>query len=253
MPRHNEILRILIIDDSVEMIRMLSSILKEQAEICFATNGEDGIIIAKELQPQVIILDIEMIGIDGYEVCRRLKEDPETTWISVIFVTAHNGMESEIQALNSGAVDFITKPLNPAVVQARVRTHLSLQIQSAALIQLSEHDALTGLYNRRYFDKVLEVEIQRHQRHGFSIGIAFIDIDCFKNFNDCYGHQAGDQCLTSVANAILASTLRPSEIVARYGGEEFVVILPYCSLEQVHQYGDRVCSRVVDLEIPPAG
>nr|WP_315469566.1 diguanylate cyclase [uncultured Undibacterium sp.] len=241
---------ILIIDDDVNLIRMLSHILKDFGKILFAVNGDQGLQIAKEQKPDLILLDVGMQPMDGYEVCRCLKNDEATSKSAIIFVTANTGMDTEIACLNAGAVDFITKPLNPPVVQARVRTHLRLIHDSAALELLAQHDALTGLYNRRYFDKAIEAEYSRLQRHQLPLGIALVDIDYFKRYNDTYGHPAGDIALKAVAQAIEAVTKRPGEFVARYGGEEFVVVLPQINEQTLQQYGQMICESIRVLEIP---
>ncbi|MES2354052.1 MAG: diguanylate cyclase [Pseudomonadota bacterium] len=242
----------LIIDDSVDNIRLLSGMLKDQGQILFATSGEAGIQLAQQRQPDLILLDVEMPHMNGYAVCRQLKADANTQRSAVIFVTAHTTAESEIEALEAGAVDFITKPLNPPVVRARVQTHLRLQHHSAALSKLAVRDSLTGLYNRRYFDDQLENEFKRHRRQQLPLGLALIDVDHFKMYNDGYGHQEGDICLGKVANAINSSTRRPGEIVARYGGEEFVVILPYATPEDAQKYGELICKRIQELNIAHA-
>lgn len=240
---------ILIIDDSVDMIHLLSGMLEHQGQILFATNGEDGIRLARQRQPQLILLDVEMPGMNGYEVCATLKNDPDTHDCAIIFVTAKTGMESEIAALEAGAVDFITKPFNPAVVRVRVQTHLKLQQHDAMMTRLASRDGLTGLYNRRYFDEALTGEFERHRRQKLPFSLALIDIDHFKAYNDSFGHLNGDDCLKSVAAAISNSTHRPGEIVARYGGEEFVTILPHTDHAAAQQYGELICARIRGLNI----
>lgn len=240
---------ILIIDDSPDAIRLLGGMLKEQGQILFATTGESGLNLARQRQPQLILLDVDMPDMDGYDVCRHLKADPDTQDCAIIFVTAASTSESEIRALSAGAVDFITKPLNPPVVRARVQTHLKLQHQSAALAKLASKDGLTGLYNRRYFAEQLDKEFQRHKRQKLPLGLAMIDVDHFKPYNDGYGHLEGDNCLRCVADCIALTTRRPGEIAARYGGEEFIVILPYTALEDAARYGELLCQRIRELGI----
>ncbi|MBT8765992.1 diguanylate cyclase domain-containing protein [Metapseudomonas boanensis] len=241
---------ILIIDDSVDTIRLLSSMLKDQGKILFATNGETGIRLAQMQQPTLILLDVEMAGMNGYEVCAALKTDPTTQDCAVIIVTANTGMEHEIAALEAGAVDFITKPFNPPVVRARVQTHLRLQQHTAMMRQLANRDGLTGLYNRRYLDEVLSLEFERHRRQQLPLALAIIDVDHFKAYNDHYGHPQGDVCLQSVATAISTVARRPGERVARYGGEEFAVILPHTDAAGAERYGRWLCQLVRDLQIP---
>jgi diguanylate cyclase (GGDEF)-like protein len=241
---------ILIIDDDVNLIRILSQILKDFGQILFAVDGDHGLQIAREHNPDLILLDVGMLPMDGFEVCRRLKNDDRTSNSAIIFVTANTGMETEVACLNAGAVDFITKPLNPPVVQARVRTHLRLIHDSAALESQAQRDGLTGLYNRRYFDKAVTAEYSRLQRHQLPMAIVLIDIDYFKKYNDTYGHLAGDVALRAVAHAIEAATKRPGEFVARYGGEEFVVVLPQIDEQTLKQYGQMICHEIRALEIP---
>lgn len=243
---------ILIIDDDINLIRMLSQILKDFGRILFASSGERGLEIAREQKPDLILLDVAMTPMDGYEVCRRLKSDEATSGGAIIFVTANVGMEVEIACLDAGAVDFIAKPLNPPVVQARVRTHLRLKQNSAALESLARHDAMTGLYNRGYFNSAIESEYRRLQRHQLPLGIALVDIDYFKNYNDTYGHIGGDAALSAVARALELATKRPGELVARYGGEEFVVLLPQVDELILRQYGQMLCDKVFALQIPHA-
>jgi len=242
--------RILIIDDSVANIRLLGSLLKDKGEILFATSGEAGIEIARQQPPQLILLDVEMPSVDGYEVCRRLKADPATSDCAIMFVTSHRSAEHEVAALEAGAVDFISKPLNPPVVRARVQTQLTVKQQAEQLQQQVNRDGLTGLYNRRYFDGRLEAEWRRHQRMSAPLGLIMIDIDHFKAYNDGYGHLEGDACLQRISEVLKVGTRRSGEVVARFGGEEFVVILPNISLDEAEKYGGWICDQVRSLELP---
>lgn len=244
---------ILIIDDSVDTIRLLNGMLTDQGKILFATNGEAGIRLAQLQQPALILLDVEMTGMNGYQVCAALKADPSTQDCAVIIITANTGMEHEIAALEAGAVDFISKPFNPPVVRARVQTHLRLQQQAALMRQLANRDGLTGLYNRRYLDELLAQEFERHRRQQLPLALAIIDVDHFKAYNDHYGHPQGDACLQAVANALDTLSRRPGERVARYGGEEFAVILPYTDAAEAEKYGQWICEQVQALQIPHQG
>jgi diguanylate cyclase (GGDEF)-like protein len=243
---------ILIIDDDVDTIRVLTAMLGDQADILFATDGVSGISLARLRRPQLILLDVEMPAMNGYEVCRQLKSSDDTAGIAVMFVTAKASMEEEVSALEAGAVDFITKPLNPPVVRARVQTQLKLQSHVEALGRLVNDDGLTGIHNRRFFDSQFELEYRRHKRHGAMLAVALIDIDHFKQYNDGYGHQRGDACLTQIARTLAQVTRRPGEIVARYGGEEFVAILPNTPAEEAEKYAEWLCQRVAALREPHA-
>ena len=241
---------ILLIDDNAESIRVLSMLIRDMATILFATSGEAGLALARQRHPDLILLDVEMPGIDGYDVCQQLKQDADTQDISVIFVTSHNADRYEVAALEAGAVDFITKPLTPAVVRARVHNHLTLKRQADALQRLAMLDGLTGLYNRVYLNQQLELEWRRHLRQGLSLGFAMVDIDYFKPYNDYYGHLEGDRCLREVAKALAACVRRPGEFVARYGGEEFVLVIPGLNQDELLGWGERLCEQVRALAIP---
>ena len=245
----NEHSLILVIDDSMAMVKLLSAVLTGLGHIEYATNGAAGVEMARQRRPQVILLDVEMPGMDGYEVCRQLKADALTEQCSVIFVTASESQASEIKGLEIGAVDFIKKPIHPELVRARVLTHLKMQQQTAQLERLARRDGLTGLYNRRYFDEHLQLECIRHKRHDLPLSLIFIDIDYFKTYNDHYGHQAGDDCLRQVAAAINGSARRPGEVAARYGGEEFVVILPHTAAAEAYKFAIRLCELVEKLQL----
>lgn len=240
---------LLIIDDSAHVIRLLTSLVDGRAMVHFAKNGLEGIQLAKKLQPAVILLDVDMPGLNGLEVCRQLKDDPDTRDSSILIVTGHNNDAMEIAALEAGAVDFIGKPVNGPIVQARVQTQLTLQMQSATLRKLAHQDGLTGLFNRRYFDNSLDAECRRHRRQSQNLGLAFIDIDHFKLYNDHYGHLQGDDTLKLVADTLRGAARRPGEVVARYGGEEFAIIIPNASREELLAFGERICDQVRDLGI----
>ncbi|SFG11843.1 diguanylate cyclase (GGDEF) domain-containing protein [Duganella sp. CF458] len=243
---------ILIIDDNPDTIRLMSAMLREQARVLFATNGMAGLEIARAQRPQLILLDLQMKSMDGFAVCERIMADPDLRHCPVIFVTASSGVESEIACLDAGAVDFITKPLSGPVVQARVRTHLRLQAALASLDTLAHKDGLTGLHNRRYFDEQIALEVARHRRQGAALGVALVDVDHFKLYNDHYGHQMGDECLRAVAQALAQCTRRPGELVARYGGEEFVVLLPNSCGNNMQRYGAWLCQHMAELQLPHA-
>lgn len=241
---------ILIIDDSPEVIRFLSMLLNDQANINFATRGEEGLALARKLQPDLILLDVALPDIDGFEICRRLKADTDTNGIPVLFVTAGSDVASEVMGLEIGAVDFIAKPLNPPIVRARIRTQLALRAQQQQLQAMVNKDGLTGIFNRRYLDAQLTTEVARHRRQRLPMAVALIDVDHFKRYNDSLGHQRGDECLQAVARALEAASRRPGETVARYGGEEFVVLMPACSAPDADRFGHWLRERVAALHLP---
>jgi diguanylate cyclase (GGDEF)-like protein len=218
--------RLLVVDDQPINIQALYQTFSADHQVLMATSGEQALELCASKQPDLVLLDVVMPGMDGFEVCRRLKADESTRDIPVIFVTAQNDDVAETRGLDAGAVDFISKPINPKIVRARVRTHLTLKAQADLLREWVYTDGLTGVHNRRYFDERLEVEWARAVRSGSALSVVLLDVDFFKRYNDCYGHLAGDECLRRLAAALKACVRRPSDLVARYGGEEFVCLLP---------------------------
>ncbi|MEE2729714.1 MAG: diguanylate cyclase [Pseudomonadota bacterium] len=243
---------ILIIDDNPKSIKALSLLVRDFGEVIFATSGAAGIAMAMKRNPDLILLDVEMPGMNGYEVCRQLKADLSTRGSSIIIVTSHSSVEHEVEALEAGAADFITKPLNSPLVRARVKTQLLVKKQADELQRLAEQDGLTGIYNRRYFDEQMAQEWRRHQRQRSPLGVALVDVDYFKAYNDEYGHQGGDGCLRAVAQCLTLALRRPGEQVARYGGEEFVIILPYTDNIELLKIGPWLCEQVRSRKIPHA-
>ncbi len=241
--------KVLIVDDERLNIRVLNEVLRNDYEIMVATGGEQALKLAASAKPDLVLLDIMMPAMDGYEVCRRLKEAEATKNTPVIFISALNNATDETRGFELGAVDYVTKPFNPAVVKARVQTHIRLKLQADLLEKLASLDGLTGIPNRRAFDEVREREWRRSQRSGNDLAIVMIDVDMFKQFNDQYGHGAGDECLTRVARALAACLHRPQDFVARYGGEEFAAVLPDCTEDGALLIGERFCTAVAALGI----
>ncbi|WP_295399848.1 diguanylate cyclase [uncultured Thiocystis sp.] len=259
---------VLIVDDVPTNIKLLARALRHDYRVKVASCGEDALQGARlEPRPDLILLDVMMPEMDGYEVCRRLKSDPVTEFIPVMFVTARDTEEDEELGFNLGCVDYITKPFSVPIVKARVRTHqpfsvpivkarvrthLRLKRQADALERLSHIDQLTGLANRRQLATTFEMEFKRAAREGLSLSVLIVDIDHFKDYNDHYGHGAGDVCLRQVASSLMNSLSRPGDLVTRYGGEEFVVILPATDSADAYALGERLRENIVQLNIPHA-
>ena len=219
--------QILVVDDSPANIRLLAAALKNKYDVTAATNGPAALEIARSADaPDLILLDIMMPGIDGYQVCRELKSEVTTKDIPVIFVTSKSDQSDETTGLELGAVDYITKPFSLPVVQARVQTHLELKRKTDFLEELSYLDGLTGIPNRRRFDLTMEREWRRAAHAKSWLSVIMADIDFFKAFNDYYGHSKGDECLKLVAMGLNTVAKRPGDFLARYGGEEFALVLP---------------------------
>ncbi len=240
---------ILIVDDITANIQLLNGILGNEHRILFATSGHQALEMAQESLPDLILLDIMMPDMNGYEVCEKLKSTELTRHIPVIFLTALNDRENETEGLRLGAIDYIRKPYSPAIVQLRVRNHLELKKARDDLFKLSNIDRLTGIANRKAIFDFLEREIARAVRQKRELGFIMLDIDFFKKYNDNYGHVAGDGCLNAVAQAMEGSLLRPGDMIGRYGGEEFLAVLPEITPEGVLEVGERLLSAVRGLAI----
>lgn len=242
--------RILVVDDEPVNIQAMHQIFRQTCDVFMATSGQEALMRCSENPPDLVLLDILMPDMNGLEVCRQLHSQEDTRDIPVIFVTSLHTPEEETAALDAGGVDFITKPLNPSVVKARVRTHLTLKAQSDLLRSLAFLDGLTGLANRRRFDEVLLREYRRAQRSAAALSLLMIDIDFFKRYNDRYGHQAGDDCLRQVARIIGSELKRSHDLGARYGGEEFACILPETDCKGANSIASAILSAITGLRIP---
>ena len=218
--------RVLIVEDSVTNLKLLTNAIADEYELRTAASGPEGLRQAASLPPpELILLDIVMSDMSGYDVCRILKANVATRDIPVIFLTGRTEVEDEALGLEIGAVDYIRKPFSPAVVKARMRTHLELKRHRDLFEKMSSQDGLTRIANRRHFDTVYDREWRRAQRGQIPLSLIMIDIDFFKKYNDHYGHVAGDDCIKRVAALLATTPRRATDLVARYGGEEFVSIL----------------------------
>jgi len=241
---------ILVVDDQPANIMVLGEALKNDYQVKLATNGLKGLEIASsDNPPDLILLDIVMPGINGYDVCIKLKQDLHTQKIPVIFITAKDQEEDETKGLDCGAVDYITKPFSLPIVKARVKTHLELKKHRDILEDLSTLDGLTGIPNRRKFDEQIELEWKRSVRESIPLSLIMIDIDYFKLYNDNYGHGTGDECLRKVAKTLSIAAKRPADFIARYGGEEFSCILPGADISQADIFATLLRKNIVELAI----
>lgn len=241
---------ILLVDDNPGMIQIMARILGGIADLRFATSGPAALEQARSFPPDLILLDAEMPGMDGYAVCEALKADPALRDAAVIFVTAHSESEFELKGLEVGAVDFIAKPISEQLLLARVKTHLRMKRLTDELRHIAAIDALTEAVNRRTLDESLEREWKRGLRAGEPISVLMIDVDHFKQFNDRYGHPAGDSCLRGVSRALKSACRRPADLLARYGGEEFALLLPQTARAGAEHMAHRVLDLVEGLSIP---
>ncbi|MEQ8331898.1 diguanylate cyclase [Nisaea sp.] len=250
---------ILVVDDAPENVMLLSLILKDLGTVSAALSGREAIDKALESPPDLILLDIQMPDLDGYEVIRALKDDPRTENVPVIFVTGLSDAGDEEKGLKLGAIDYITKPYKPAVVTARVRNHLRLreyamrlELLNGELERLATTDALTSAFNRRYFMSRLEDEFKRVRRYKHPSSLLMIDVDHFKRINDGYGHDVGDVVLVQLVK-VLENALRDLDTVARIGGEEFAILLPETGTKEALVSADRLLNAVRAIRVPVAG
>ncbi len=231
---------ILIVDDLRTNALALAKILKPEWAVKTTFDGPSALRMAVEDPvPDIILLDIKMPDMDGHEVCKRLKQTPETRDIPVVFITALDDQKEEAYGLGLGAVDYIVKPVNAPIVKARIRNHIALRQALSRLEQLAIRDKLTGLYNRRKLDESFAVEVSRAERYGRPLSVIMLDIDHFKEVNDTHGHPVGDAVLTQTAERLQAA-LRTSDIAGRWGGEEFLIICPETPLETAMQLAERL-------------
>lgn len=249
--QQNEKQTILVVDDAPMNIKLLVSMLQKDYEVVTATSGEEALRIASsKSQPDLILLDVMMPQMSGYEVCEKLRMIPEAKDIPIIFLTALHETQNAEFGLKLGAIDYITKPFSVTVVKAKVKNHLALKKYKDMLKHNTCIDPLTQISNRRKFDEMLLVEYKKSKRIKSPLSILMMDIDYFKKFNDTYGHLMGDECLCKVARCIKYTLKRPGDLACRWGGEEFVCLLPDTNSYGAAEIGEKVRKAVEDLGIP---
>jgi diguanylate cyclase (GGDEF)-like protein len=242
---------ILIVDDVEDNLEILGDLLTfDGYNVQIARSGEGALKLVQESRPDLILLDILMPGMDGFEVCSRLKADEDTKDIPVIFVSSMTDIDSKVRGFKVGGVDYINKPFQHAEILVRVNTHVTmlrlrkhLEEQNAELERLANTDYLTDLYNRRRFFNTAEVEFAEAVRSGDPISITLIDLDHFKQVNDTHGHLVGDRVLVHIAH-LIRSNCRKSDVAARYGGEEFAILHPSLDRENAFRVAERIRKEV---------
>ena len=245
--------KILVVDDEMINIKVLVAILDDY-ECIIAKDGEKALTLANgEAPPDLILLDVMMPGMNGYEVCKSLKRSPVTQSIPIIFITSKGNVEEETMGLELGAADYITKPFSPEIVKARATNQIQFKKHRDLLERLNVTDQLTGIANRRCFDDSLDYECRSAARSGSPLSLILIDVDHFKQLNDQGGHVFGDECLKSVADALCKSTSRSTDLIARYGGDEFVAVLPSTDNEGASKVAEKMRQRVEALELSYSG
>jgi len=242
---------VLIVDDSLVIRRVVAGWLELQGyRVVEVEDGEKAIAQCLAAPPDVVLLDIEMPGMDGHEVLKRLKANNGVKHIPVVFLTNHTSMDAVLRGLEGGAHDYLSKPFEPAELVARVgaaarvkKLQDELQRRNVTLEKLNRTDLLTGLFNRRHLEEQLRTQIRLSRRHGSTFGLILLDIDHFKAVNDTFGHLAGDEVLCEVARRIGAA-MRTGDVAGRWGGEEFLVLLPSTDLQGAVEAGERLCADI---------
>ncbi|MGS2719640.1 GGDEF domain-containing response regulator [Paraglaciecola aestuariivivens] len=242
--------RILVVEDDEVSALISMQALSDIYQAHHVSSGQAALDFCENTPPDIVLMDINMPGMSGLEACLKLKQNPETKHIPVIFITAHSDPQSEDDCWDAGCVDFITKPFSIKTLRHRVNSHLAVKQLTDKLMHLATYDALTKIQNRRFFDGFILEQAKLAARNNNSLGLLMIDIDYFKQYNDTYGHVKGDECLIAVANALTDIIGRPTDCVARYGGEEFAVVLPDTDSKGVEHVAISILNAIRDLNIP---
>jgi diguanylate cyclase (GGDEF)-like protein len=237
---------VLVIDDSEPMRRLVRHYLRrDDFAVEEAATGQEGLALAQQAFPDVILLDVNLPDIDGFEMCRRLKSDGRTMLIPIIFITGQTATDEKVKGLDLGAHDYMTKPFHPVELRARVRSAYRFKHLLDLLERKARIDPLTGLYNRLFFNEQLKEEIGRARRLDRDFALVMLDIDYFKQVNDTYGHPFGDVVLVRMADALSA---RPPAVIARLGGEEFAALLRDTSLEEAQAWAEASRAEVAAMQ-----
>jgi len=244
--------KILIADDERFNLNMLVNILKSDYKIIIAKDGKQTIERAISNFPDLILLDVMMPEMNGYDVCKNLKENEVTKDIPIIFITAMKEEGDEAKGFDLGAADYITKPFRPPIVMARVKAQLKMKWQADMLREMACIDVLTEIPNRQKFEDIFDMEWKRAVRKKTPLSVAYIDIDFFKKYNDKYGHGRGDTCLKEVAQDLVKTAKRPADFVARFGGEEFIAIFPETDISGAMSIAENMRRNIELLKIPHA-
>jgi diguanylate cyclase (GGDEF)-like protein len=234
-------MKILIVDDSPTIRAALKGLLERMSHsVVEAEDGDKALQTFQQDRPDLVLIDVMMPVMDGYEAARRMREASPDEWVPIIFLSSKEADQDLDRAIEAGGDDYLVKPVSFVVLNAKIRalhrtetmrsklveTSRDLASANRELEKLSRHDGLTGIANRRHFDSYLQTEVRRAARERQTLSLILADVDHFKAFNDHNGHQAGDDCLRQVASALSTAGRRPADLAARYGGEEFAIVLP---------------------------
>lgn len=239
-------MKVLIVDDSPTIRAALRSLVEKMGHtVIEAEDGSKGLTIYGRDRPDLVLIDVVMPVMDGYEAARQMRQSLPDEWIPIIFLSSKEADQDLDRAIEAGGDDYLVKPVSYVVLNAKIRALQRIESTRSKLLEmsrdlaaanrelenLSRQDGLTGIANRRYFDSYLLAEVKRASRERQPLSLILADVDHFKAYNDCYGHQAGDDCLRQVALTLKAVGRRPADLAARYGGEEFAIVLPATAME----------------------
>jgi diguanylate cyclase (GGDEF)-like protein len=241
-----------LVDDDTIVVRILSRILCDYTPLRFATSGRAALKLARESAPDLMLLDVDMPELSGFEVCKAFKSDPALAEVPIIFITCHESPELEAKGLDLGAADFISKPPHAPLVLARVRTYQRLKMLSDTMRSAVKMDFLTGAITRRELEKVLMQEWLRARRSLAPLSLLLMDIEGFAAFNAEFGQEKGDACLKSVADSLRSAAHRPTDVLGRYAGGKFALLLPDTDAQGASTVARRAIDAVGDLQIPDA-
>ncbi len=260
-------MKILVVDDSPTIRAALKALLERMGHtVVEANDGKEALQMYRQDRPGLVLIDVVMPVMDGYESARHMRETSADEWVPIIFLSSKEADQDLDRAIEAGGDDYLVKPVSFVVLNAKIRAlqrlesmrtkqlEMSRDLASAnrELEKLSRQDGLTGIANRRYFDSYLVTEVRRAAREKAPVSLILSDVDHFKAFNDCYGHQAGDDCLRRVAAALSSAGRRPADLAARYGGEEFAMVLPGTVLDGAVDVAQAVSRVIGGLAIPHA-
>jgi diguanylate cyclase (GGDEF)-like protein len=258
-------MKVLIVDDSPTIRAALRSLVEKMGHtVIEAEDGSKGLTIYGRDRPDLVLIDVVMPVMDGYEAARQMRQSLPDEWIPIIFLSSKEADQDLDRAIEAGGDDYLVKPVSYVVLNAKIRALQRIESTRSKLLEmsrdlaaanrelenLSRQDGLTGIANRRYFDSYLLTEVKRASRERQPLSLILADVDHFKAFNDCYGHQAGDDCLRQVASTLKAVGRRPADLAARYGGEEFAIVLPATAMEGAIDVAKSLARAIEGMSIP---
>lgn len=256
-------MKVLLVDDTKTERLIITSYLEKMGHsVVTAENGKLAVYLYHSEKPDLVLMDVIMPEMDGHAAARQMRQD-ENHWVPIIFLSGRVEPDDVFAGIEAGGDDYLTKPVNFRILEAKmvsmqriakmrrklINVSTELEIVNSELKKLANVDGLTGLANRRYLDKYLNIEISRSLRNGHQLAVLLCDVDHFKKYNDAFGHLQGDDCLKSVAQAMKSVCKRAVDLVARYGGEEFAVILPDTNADSAGKLAQAICDEVSGLKL----